>query len=109
MKKEPSGLDPSFLPVVAAFAHDRSVVRKRAFSVENALTVNGKIFAMLAKGQFVAKLPRGRVDELVRDGVGERFDPGHGRLMKEWIAVRGGQAIWIALAREAHRFVLTGL
>jgi hypothetical protein len=39
---------------------------------------------MLVKGRFVAKLPRGRVDELVSGGSGEYFDPGHGRLMKEW-------------------------
>ena len=38
-----------------------------------------------SKGQFVAKLPRERVDELVRLGQGEHFDPGHGRKMKEWV------------------------
>jgi hypothetical protein len=32
------------------------------------------------------KLPRERVDELVEAGAGHRFDPGHGRLMKEWVA-----------------------
>jgi hypothetical protein len=54
-----------------------------------ALKVKGKIFAMQSsKGEFVAKLPRGRVDELVRLGKGEYFDPGHGRLMKEWLVVR---------------------
>lgn len=49
------------------------------------LKVGGKIFAMLSsKGKFVVKLPQQRVNALIALGDGERFDPGHGRLMKEW-------------------------
>ncbi len=55
---------------------------KRGFG-SSALQVGGKIFAMLVGGKFVVKLPRQRVDALVASGDGERFDPGHGRLMKE--------------------------
>jgi hypothetical protein len=65
----------------------------------------GGIFAMLVKGRFVTKLPKSRVDELVTAGRGERFDPGHGRLMKEWIAIGSGRADWVALAEEALAFV----
>ena len=43
--------------------------------------------------------------ELVRAGAGAYFDPGHGRLMKEWIAVPEGAAPWLALAKEACAFV----
>ena len=57
------------------------------------------------KGRFVAKLPRERVDELVRQGKGEYFDPGHGRLMKEWVALTADTSSWVDLARQAHRFV----
>src|SRR5207245_620654 len=99
---------PGFAPVVAAFANDQHVSRKRMFSSENVLTVNGKIFAMLVKGKFVAKLPKARVDELVSGGIGEHFDPGHGRLMKEWVAVGAGSAPWVELAKEAHHFVKRG-
>jgi len=106
--QEQSEVHPSFAPVVAAFAKDRQVTRKRMFSSDNVLNVNGKIFAMLVKGKFVAKLPKERVDELVSDGTGEYFDPGHGRLMKEWVAVGAGRAQWVELAREAHRFVKGG-
>jgi hypothetical protein len=56
----------------------------------------------------VAKLPRERVDELVSGGIGERFDPGHGRLMKEWVGVGVGRAPWVALAKEAYQFVKRG-
>jgi hypothetical protein len=42
---------------------------------------------MSSKGKFVAKLPKTRVDQLAIDGRGERFDPGGGRVMKEWLEV----------------------
>ncbi len=54
------------------------------------------------------KLPRERVDELVASRSGEYFDPGHGKLMKEWVAVGGDKPAWTDLAREAHRFVKGG-
>ncbi len=66
---------PSFAPVVAAFVDDHHVTQKRMFSSDNVLAVKGKIFAMLVRGKFVAKLPRERVDELVGGGIGEHFDP----------------------------------
>ena len=79
---------------------------KRGFG-SSALKIDDRIFAMLSsKGQFVLKLPRERVDALVAAGDGERFDPGHGRLMKEWLAVEPTSAqSWLALAREAMAFV----
>ena len=75
------------------------------FSSSDVLNVDGKIFAMLVKGKLVVKLPKDRVDELVNAGVGGYFDPGHGRLMKEWIAVETGKANWVALAFEAYNFM----
>jgi hypothetical protein len=70
------------------------------------LKVNGKIFAMLSKGELVVKLPRQRVDELIAAGKGTRFDPGHGRLMKEWASISPRHAReWPGLAEEARTFV----
>lgn len=74
----------------------------------SALKVDNKIFAMLASGdQFVVKLPRARVDDLVAEGHGSRFDPRRsGKVMKEWLMVRPGrEARWLSLAREAMEFV----
>ena len=99
---------PSFAPVVAAFVDDHHVTQKRMFSSDNVLAVGGKIFAMLVRGAFVAKLPKDRVDELARGGIGGYFDPGHGRLMKEWVVVGAGRAPWVELAKEAHQFVKRG-
>jgi hypothetical protein len=78
------------------------------FSSSNVLSVNQKIFAMLVKGNLVVKLPKQRVDELVAARAGTYFDPGHGRLMKQWISIRIGSLNWVDLAREAHRFVKAG-
>jgi hypothetical protein len=99
-------VDPRFAPVVKAFAKDRRVTIGGKGFGSSGLKVDGKLFAMISsRGLFVAKLPRARVDELVRQGAGKPFDPGHGRLMKEWIEIDGGQASWIGLAREARAFV----
>ena len=98
-------IDPRFAPIVAAFVHDRQVKCGRMFSSNSVLNVNGKIFAMLTKGNLVVKLPRDRVAEMVSRGHGTHFDPGHGRLMKEWVVVGPGKLNWIDLARDAHRFV----
>jgi hypothetical protein len=72
-----------------------------------ALSVQTRIFALLSsRSHFVVKLPRPRVDELVAAGKGTRFDPGHGRLMKEWLQVEDTlQGDWLALAKEAKAFV----
>jgi hypothetical protein len=82
---------------------------KKGFGSE-ALQVKGKIFAMLSsQRQFVVKLPRDRVDALVAARRGSRFDPGHGRLMKEWFVCGAGlERDWMALAREAFSYVATG-
>jgi hypothetical protein len=69
-----------------------------------ALKVNGKIFAMMSsKGHFVVKLSEERVNELIAAGTGARFDPGHGRLMKEWLVVTADPKLWVPLAREARK------
>jgi hypothetical protein len=98
-------MPPSFAPVVAAFADTPEVGRGRMFSSNSVLNVNGKIFAMLVKGKLVVKLSAPRIDELIKGGHSERFDPGHGRVMKEWVAVEEEAGSWIELAKEAYHFV----
>ncbi len=70
------------------------------------LQVNGKIFAMLVDDTLVLKLPRQRVDALIEAGEGERFVPGHGRAMREWVTIAPAVGErWLPLAREALTFV----
>ncbi len=106
-KSEPAEVDPRFAPVAKAFAQRRDVSGGKMMS-SFGLKVNGRIFAMFGRGKFVAKLPKNRVDELVMAGKGERFDPGHGRLMKEWVALGSDEANWAGLAKEAYDFVKRG-
>ena len=98
-------IEPAFAPIVAAFSDDPAVTRRRMFSSESVLSVGGKIFVMMVRGKLVLKLPKVRVDELVEAGKGAHFDPGHGRLMKEWLALAGSKPPWLELSREAYRFV----
>jgi hypothetical protein len=78
---------------------------QRAFGATS-LKTGGKIFAMLVKDRLVVKLPAARVSELIATGVGERFDPGHGRIQKEWLSVIGDDPdAWRALTTESEAFV----
>ena len=89
----------------ATYGADESRGARRAFG-STSLKANGKIFAMLVKDKLVVKLPRKRVDELVDTGAGERFDPGHGRIQKEWLSAFSQEpGEWLALATESEEFL----
>lgn len=103
----PITADQDFASIERAFAPDRDVTVGKMFGAVG-LKVKGKVFAMVVKGRLVTKLPKQRVDDLVDSGIGVHFDPGHGRVMKEWVSVASGNAPWLKLAREAHRFVKGG-
>lgn len=76
----------------------------RMFSSEG-LRYGGKYFAMLCRGELVVKLPAARVDQLERAEAGQRFDPGHGRIMREWLSVPTSKGRrWRSLAAEALDF-----
>jgi hypothetical protein len=72
---------------------------------DNGEKVNGKLFALDVRGALVVKLPKARVDALVAAGKGTRFEPGPGRVMKEWLVVDAPPATRAALKREARAFV----
>ena len=78
---------------------------RRAFGATS-LKTNGRIFAMLVKGRLVVKLPAARVEAMVASGAGTAFDPGHGRIQREWLEVATDDPDrWLALATEAETFV----
>jgi hypothetical protein len=107
MKSNDPEIEHAFSRVVGAFVDDNRVVYGggKGFG-SKALKIDGKLFAMVsAKGKFVAKLPAHRVDDLVRQGIGEYFTSGGERSMKEWLALDGDYSIWITLAKEARAFV----
>jgi len=95
-----------YAALVKAFLRKPGVTQEGKGFGSTSLKVNGRIFALLSsRDEFVVKLPRGRVDELIASGTGHRFDPGHGRLMKEWLAPRPSSSKnWMRLAEEAFTF-----
>ena len=95
-----------FEHVTRRFISEPTVSRGTGFGSSPGLRVGGKIFAMLAGGGLVVKLPKDRVDQLVASDLAARFDPGHGRVMKEWVTVPVDQAAdWDQLAADAFAYV----
>jgi hypothetical protein len=95
-----------FEEIATRLAADPQVSRGTGFGSSPGLRVAGKIFAMMAGGDLVVKLSAVRVDELVASGAGIRFDPGHGRLMKEWVTISTNRIdAWERLVDEAFEFV----
>jgi TfoX/Sxy family transcriptional regulator of competence genes len=93
-----------FALINAAFAKKPLVTQGKMFG-STAMKVDGKVFAMVVKGKFVAKLPATRIAVLIKEVDAENFDPGHGKLMKEWVAVSNHHHLWLNLATEAYQFV----
>lgn len=98
--------DPKLRAVAETFDASSASRQPRKFG-SNGLKVDGKLFALFTQGTLVVKLPKERVAALVAKGDGKPFDPGHGRLMKEWLTVVSPKLSWSALAKEAHAFVAT--
>jgi hypothetical protein len=95
-----------FEQVSGRFLAEPDVTQGTGFGTAPGLRASGKIFAMLVNGELVVKLPKDRVQGLVAKGAGAQFDPGHGRLMKEWAAVPvDSPEDWEGLVEEAFRFV----
>ena len=87
----------------ATYGNDVAHGARRSFG-STSLKANGKIFAMLVKDHLVVKLPQERVNALIEQGVGERFD--NGRPQREWLSVSSeSYEDWLALATESETFV----
>ena len=72
------------------------------------LKTRKKMFAMFSKGNYVLKLPKERVEELIRSDEGLPYDPGNGRIMKEWVIIPVEHSDkWINYASEAKEFAKT--
>ena len=98
-----------YAQLVRSFASERAVTsisEGKGFGSSGQLKVEGRIFAMLVRDELVVKLPRPRVDELVAQREGVRFDAGKGTPMREWFVLSPtSKKAWAPLAREAHHFV----
>lgn len=72
------------------------------------LKTKKKMFVMFQKGNYVLKLPKDRVEELISSGNGLPYDPGNGKIMKEWVIIPEKYSEkWIDFASEAKEFAKT--
>lgn len=95
-----------FRRLAAPFLENPAVSEGTGFGSKPGLRVEGKIFAMLVGDDLVLKLQKEQVDDLIDQGIAQRFDPGHGRPMKEWAAIPAQHSRrWRKLADEAFDFV----
>jgi len=106
----PATQQSRYARLCAAFVGRPQVTQKGNGFGSSALRVNGRIFAMLSsRSEFVVKLPRQRVNELIAADQGLAFDAGKGRPMREWVVVRPDSSPdWMVLAEEALAFVGAG-
>jgi TfoX/Sxy family transcriptional regulator of competence genes len=96
-----------FPTIMAQELTDPDVSTSRMFGTA-CLKVEGKVYAMEFKGALVVKLSKSRAAELVSGGVAQVFDPGHGRPMKQWVAIFPDAGLdWGRLAAEAKSVVRT--
>jgi len=95
-----------FETLAEEFLGDPAIARASMFGM-TVLKVGKRVFAALADGQLIVKLPPPRIEALVSTGVASRFQPfGGPKQMKEWIALPAdGTADWVALANESRAFV----
>ena len=102
----PTSPDGRFAAIAETHVGTTGVTTGTGFGGSPGLRIGGKIFAMLVKDELVVKLRRERVDELARSGVGHAFEPGTGRVMKEWLSIPADAGRrWKALVEEAKEFV----
>ena len=93
-------------PIAEAELATRGVKGGTGFGRSEGLRISNKIYAMLVNGELVVRIPKARVDELVDAGVGRRFEPSPGRVMKEWLSLPpAASRRWKALVAEARDFV----
>jgi hypothetical protein len=96
-------------PIAEAELATRGVTGGTGFGRSEGLRISNKIYSMLVNGELVVKLPKERVDELVGAGVGRRFEPGTGKVMKEWLGVPASASRrWKGFVAEAKAFVGSG-
>jgi hypothetical protein len=62
---------------------------------------------MFGKNTFIVKLPKKRVTELLQSEKELPYDPGNGKIMKEWVIIPESLAEkWITFAQEGKEFLL---
>ena len=99
------GPEDTYWKLVEEFRDDPAVEESTMMG-HDCLRINGDFFGMIdGRGQLIVKVPAGRVDEIVGDGLGENVAPA-GRVFREWVAIpAANEDLWQELLLEARDFV----
>jgi hypothetical protein len=88
------------------FSRDKDVVVNSGRGAQG-IKYNGKMFIMFYKGDLVVKLAPDRIKELINGNIGEPFDPGTGKPMKDRMLLRVSKKDhWIRISEESKKFVI---
>ena len=72
------------------------------------LKIRKKMFAFFGEETFVVKLQKERGAELLQSVDGQPYDPGNGKIMKEWVIIPEEHSErWMDYTLEAKQFALT--
>ena len=89
------------------FSEDKDVVVNSGRGAQG-IKNNGKMFIMFYKGDLVVKLAPDRIKQLINENIGEAFDPGTGKPMKDRVLLRASRKDqWIKLSEESKKYVMT--
>lgn len=93
-----------FEAIVLAFRKAEAGVERVKLFGYDCLRFGGKVFAKIDKDRLVMKLPKPRIEALMRAGQLEPYDGKRGT-MKEWVVVDAAdERLAIRLANEARAF-----
>jgi hypothetical protein len=103
----PANAEQVFNTIARSQQDKAGVSSGTGFGKNPGLRIQGKIYAMVVRGELVVKLPRERVEELLSSGLGKRFNAGKtDRVMREWLSVPANASRrWTRLVNEAREFV----
>ena len=88
------------------FSSDKDVVVNAGRGAQG-IKYRNKMFIMFYKGDLVVKLAPDRIIELINENIGEPFDPGTGKPMKDRLLVRFSKKDrWINISEESKKYVM---
>lgn len=99
--------EDNYAEVRMHFSRDKDVVVNSGRGAQGIKKYNDKMFIMFYKGDLVVKLASDRVKELINQNIGEPFDPGTGKPMKDRLLLRVSKKDhWIKISEESKKFVM---
>lgn len=100
---EKTSFSEKYTTFVQEFLNNPSVSQSKKSGFGSGLRVNGKVFAMPAKGQLVVKLPVERIQELTQSSEGKPYEYG-GKMAKGWFVV-SSEDKWHVYTQEALEYI----